>query len=89
MSLSAADGVNVVNQRVTCFIWARNEESTFQRQGSEVDQDRGNIVVKVSQCQCELRLSGVGSLNGVRVITRDRIETLSNVCKHVMGNVAA
>ena len=87
VSLSAADDVNVVNQQVTDFIGARGEELTFETQGSEVDQDDGNTVVEVSQRQWEPRLTGVGSLDGVRVIT-DGDETLSDVCKHVMGNAA-
>ena len=62
VSLSAADDVNVVNPD---FIGARGEELTFETQGSKVDQDGGNIAVEVSQRQWELRLSGVGSLDGV------------------------
>ena len=88
-SLLVANNVNVVNQRVTDFIWARGEELTFETQWSKVGQDNGNTVVEVSQRQWKLRLAGVGSLDGVRVITRDGDETLSDVCKHVMGNAAA
>ena len=58
-------------------------------QGSAVDQDGGNIIVEVSQRQWGLRLSGVDMLDGVRVITRDRDETLSDVCRHAMENAAA
>ena len=70
------------------FIGARVEELTFETLGSKVDQDDGNTVVEVSQRQWELRLAGVGSLDGVQVITRDGDKTLGDVCRRVMGNVA-
>ena len=88
MTLSAADDENVANQRVTDFIGARAEELTFETLGSKVDNDDDNTAVRVSQRQWELRLAGVGCLDGVRVITRDGDETLGNVCRHVMGTVA-
>ena len=81
--------MNVVNQRVSDFIGARGEELIFETQGSKVDQDAGNKIVEVSQRQWKLRLPGVGRLDGVRVITRDGDETLSDVCKHKMENTAA
>ena len=44
--------------------------------------------MEISQRLWELRLAGVGSLDGIRVITRDRDETLGDVCRHVTRNVA-
>ena len=46
VSLSAADDVNVVNQRVIDFIGARGKELIFETKGSKVDQDGGNKIVE-------------------------------------------
>ena len=85
LTLSAADDENVANQRVTDFVGARAEELTFETLGSTVDNDDSNTVVRVSQHQWELRLAGVGCLDGVRVITRDGDETLGDVYRHATG----
>ena len=84
----AADDENVANQRVTDFVGARAEELTFETLGITVDNVGSNTVVRVSQRQWELRLAGVGCLDGVRVITRDSDETLGDVCRHATGTVA-